>query len=38
MDAYEKKVARAIRLLQSIPQDGDIYYCNGKRVTMNRNG
>lgn len=32
MDAYEKKVAWAIRLLQSIPQDGEIEvsYSGGK--------
>jgi phosphoadenosine phosphosulfate reductase len=32
MDAYEKKVARAIRLLKSIPQDGEIEvsYSGGK--------
>lgn len=32
MDAYEKKVARAIRLLQSIPKDGEIEisYSGGK--------
>lgn len=32
MDAYQKKVARAIRLLQSIPTDGDIEisYSGGK--------
>jgi len=32
MDAYEKKVARAIKLLQSIPQDGEIEvsYSGGK--------
>lgn len=32
MDNYEKKVARAIRLLQAIPQDGEIEvaYSGGK--------
>ena len=32
MDDYQKKVARAIRLLKSIPQDGDIEvsYSGGK--------
>lgn len=32
MDAYEKKVARAVRLLQSIPQDGmlEVSYSGGK--------
>lgn len=32
MDAYEKKVARSIRLLQSIPQDGpvEVSYSGGK--------
>ena len=32
MDAFEKKVARAIKLLQSIPQDGEIEvsYSGGK--------
>lgn len=32
MDSYEKKVARAIRLLQNIPQDGpiEVSYSGGK--------
>ena len=32
MDSYEKKVARAIRLLQSIPKDGpvEVSYSGGK--------
>lgn len=32
MDSYEKKVARAVRLLQSIPTDGpvEVSYSGGK--------